>query len=68
MSAVTNLRSPTTEVSHLEKLIADTAAWNHYAARMNAKAVAAGLVTVEELARNRRATEEALGQLRGRIA
>ena len=49
-------------------LINDAEAWNRYAARMNAKAIAAGLVTAEEVAQGRTATEEALGRLRGRIA
>ncbi len=50
------------------RLIADAEAWNRYAARMNAKAIAAGLVTTEEVARGRIATEEAPARLRGRIA
>ncbi len=50
------------------RLIADAEAWNRYAARMNAKALRAGLVTAEELAQDRTAAEEALGRLRGRIA
>ena len=37
----------------VHQLIADIEAWNCYAARMNAKALAAGLVTAEELARDR---------------
>ena len=50
------------------RLIADAEGWNRYAARMNAKAIAAGLVTAEEVAQGRRASEEALARLRGRIA
>jgi hypothetical protein len=50
------------------RLIADAEAWNRYAARMNTKAIAAGLVSAEEVAQGRTATEEALGRLRGRLA
>ena len=50
------------------RLIADAEAWQAYAARMNAKAVAAGLVSAGEVAQGRTATEEALVRLRGRIA
>ena len=46
------------------RLIADAAAWNRYAARMNAKAIAAGLVSAEEVAQARTAVEEALARLR----
>ena len=42
---------------------ADVAAWNAYAARMNAMALAAGLVTAAELARDRRASQAALVRL-----
>ena len=49
-------------------LINDAEAWNRYAARMNARAIAAGLVTAEEVARARKATEEALTRLSGKIA
>ncbi len=50
------------------RLITDAEAWNRYAARMNAKAIAAGLVSAEEVAQGRKAAEEALARLRGRIA
>ncbi len=45
------------------QLIADAEAWQAYAARMNAKAIAAGLVSVEEVAQGRKAAEEALARL-----
>ena len=50
------------------RLITDAEAWNRYAAGVNAKAIAAGLVSAEEVAQGRKATEEALARLRGRIA
>ncbi len=50
------------------RLLADVERWQAYAHRMNAKAIAAGLVTVEEVAQGRKAAEEALARLRGRIA
>ena len=45
------------------QLIADAEAWNRWAARMNAKALAAGLVTAAELARDRQASQAALARL-----
>ncbi len=50
---------------HAERaqFLADAAAWNRYARRMNAKALAAGLVTATELARDRRASQAALARL-----
>ena len=50
------------------QLLADAERWQAYAARMNAKAVAVGLVSAEEVAQGRKAAEEALVHLRGRIA
>ena len=50
------------------QLLEDARRWNAYAATMNQKAFRAGLVSAEELAQNRTATEEALARLRGRIA
>ena len=48
----------------LARLLADADAWNAYADRINAKALAAGLVTAEELERNRRASQAVLARLR----
>ena len=45
------------------RLIADAEAWNAYAAGMNAKAVAAGLVTAAEIERNRQVSQAALARL-----
>ncbi len=55
-------------IADLTQFVADAEAWNAYAARMNAKASAAGLVSAEEVAQGRKAAEEALGRLRVRIA
>jgi hypothetical protein len=46
------------------RLIADAEAWNAWAETINAKALAAGLVTAEELERYRRASQAALDRLR----
>ena len=43
--------------------LADIAAWNRWAARINAQALAAGLVTAAELARDRQASQTALVRL-----
>ena len=48
----------------LARLLDDAQAWNAYADRMNAKALAAGLVTADELERNRQAAQAALDRLR----
>ena len=50
------------------RLIADAEAWNRYARRMNQKALERGLVTAEQLARDRQASEAALARLRARLA
>ena len=42
------------------QILADIAAWNRWAAGINAKALAAGLVTAAELARDRQARQAAL--------
>lgn len=47
----------------LAQHIADAEAWNAYAARMNAKSVMAGLVTADEIARNRQTSQAALARL-----
>ena len=47
----------------LDRLLADADPWNAYADRINAKALAAGLVTADELARNRAACQAALARL-----
>ena len=39
--------------TNLDQLLADAEAWNRWAASVNAKALAAGLVTAAELARDR---------------
>ena len=49
------------------QLLEDARRWNEWAEAMNAKAIAAGLVTAEEVAQGRTATEAALARLRGRI-
>ena len=49
------------------QLLEDARRWNEWAEAMNAKALRAGLVTVEELAQNRTAAEEALGRLKDRL-
>ena len=53
----------------LDRLVADAEAWNAYAARMNEKAIAAGLVTREQVEQDRQATQAALDRLRqaGRV-
>ena len=53
---------------HLRQLVADASAWNRYARRMNARAIAAGLVTEQEVWIARMRAEEALTWLRDRIA
>ena len=50
------------------QLISDAAAWNRYARRSNERAIAAGLVTAEEVQIERMRAEGALTRLRGRIA
>ena len=42
--------------------VADAEAWNRYAARWNAKALASGLVTAAKIARNRQASQAALAR------
>ena len=51
----------------IHQLIADVEAWNCYAARMNAKALAAGLVSEEELVVNRTCSQYHLDRLLGRL-
>ena len=47
----------------LDRLVADAEAWNAYAARMNEKAIAAGLVTREQVERDRAASRASLDRL-----
>ena len=47
----------------LDRLVADAEAWNAHAARMNEKAIAAGLVTREQVERDRQASQAALDRL-----
>ena len=49
------------------QMIEDARCWNEWATRMNAKAIAAGLATEEEVWIARRRTESALERLRDRI-
>ena len=49
------------------RLIADAEAWNVYARRMNQKALERGLVTAEQLERDRQASEAALARLRAKV-
>ena len=60
MSAVTPERA---------QLLEDARRWNEWAAKMNAKAIAAGIVTAEQVERDRQATQAALDRLRqaGRV-
>ena len=51
----------------LQQRIVDAEAWNAYAARQNAKALARGLVSVEELAANRLRSQYHLDRLRSRL-
>ena len=51
----------------LARLLEDAERWNAYAAKMNAKALAAGIVTAEQLERDRQATEANLARLRARL-
>ena len=64
MSAVTALGW----THDLARLLEDAERWNAYAAKMNAKALAAGIVTAEQLARDWQASEAALARLRARLA
>jgi hypothetical protein len=52
----------------LAQLLADAEAWNAWAVRMNAKAIASGLVTAEEIERSRQASQAALAALTARWA
>ena len=52
----------------LTRLIKDAERWNRYARRMNAKALAAGSVTAEQLERDRATTEANLARLRACLA
>ena len=47
----------------IARMLDDARRWNDWAERMNAKALAAGLVTAEELERNRQAAEAAIARL-----
>ena len=51
----------------IHQMNADVEAWNCYAARINAKAITAGLVTAEEVARDRKQAQDALARLRGQL-
>ena len=66
--AVVPASGRTDRAQGLAQRIADAEAWNTYAARMNAKAVAAGLLTADEIARNRQASQAALASLRAQAA
>ena len=62
--------TPATDWTHdLAQLLADAEAWNQWAAKMNEKAIAAGIVTREQVERDRQATQAALDRLRqaGRV-
>ena len=62
--AVVPASGRTDRAQGLAQRIADAEGWNAYAARMNAKALAAGLVTAAELARDRQASQVAQASLR----
>ena len=47
----------------IARMLDDARRWNAYAERMNAKALAAGLVTAEELERHRRECQAAIDRL-----
>ncbi len=64
--AVVPATGRTDRAQDLARRVADAEGWNAYAARMNAKALAAGLVTTDELARNRQASQAALAALTAR--
>ena len=63
MGAVT----ATSRTHDLTRLLEDAERWNAYAAKMNAKALAAGIVTAEQLERDRQASQAALARLRARL-
>ena len=50
-----------------EQMVADAQAWNQWAAQVNARALAAGIVTAEQLERDRQASQAALARLRARL-
>ena len=52
----------------IAQLISDAEAWNCYARKMNQRALERGLVTAEQLARDRATSEAALARLRARLA
>ena len=58
----------TSRTHDLARLLEDAERWNQWAARMNAKALAAGIVSAEQLARDRATTEANLARLRARLA
>ena len=45
------------------RMLDDARRWNEWADRMNAKALAAGLVTAEQLERDRQSCEAAIARL-----
>ena len=51
----------------LTRLLDDAERWANWAARMNAKALAAGLVTADELTRDRQVAQAARDQLSARL-
>ncbi len=51
----------------ISQRIADAEAWNAWAATINQRALERGLVTAEELVRNRRSSRLALERLRSRL-
>ena len=63
MGAVT----ATSRTHDLTRLLEDAERWNAYAAKMNAKALAAGIVTAEQLERDRQASQAALARLTSRL-
>ena len=50
-----------------EQMAADAERWNIYARKVNQRALERGLVTAEQLGRDRQASEAALGRLRARL-
>lgn len=54
--------------TELAQLVSDAQAWNRWASRINAKALAAGLVTAETLEANRQASRGASARLIEKIA
>ena len=51
----------------IRQLVVDAERWNRWAAKVNARAVASGLVTTEEVAQGREQAQDALARLRGQL-